>query len=238
MRRGLERGALAAGLLVLMASLQFVACLLGPAAALPVAVLLGVGITLLWLRLELVGTRPWLSPLLFTAVAILAVTTTELSLRSSFATWFAPLMLGAASAVTLYFQLQSRARCGLCDRRLGRGALAFRCPRCTQTVCDETCWDFEHRRCRLCLEQRVPILPVQESWWLRVTGPRAQNGRCSLCLGAADAVDLRLCPNCRRPQCRPCWDFSNGECARCGTALPDLPASLTMAVVQVPADTQ
>jgi hypothetical protein len=78
----------------------------------------------------------------------------------------------------------------------------------------------------------VPVLPTGDKWWTKVAGPRSGHGRCQICLGSAEQMDLRICPHCRRPQCRDCWDFSNGECQRCGTALPDLPASLTMTVAQ------
>lgn len=222
-----------AGVLILVASLQFVACLLGSVAALIAAPLLGAGAAYLWLQFELPHRPILLPPLWLALTAGAAVLTVEVSLRPDFVMWFAPLLTLAAAAATITAVQRSRSQCNLCGRRLGSGGVVFRCPRCSMEVCDETCWDFEHRRCHLCLEQRVPVLPIQDSWWSRVAGPRAVHGRCQICLGAADELDLRACPHCRRPQCRDCWDFNNGECARCATSLPDLPAALTMAVAQV-----
>ncbi len=229
----LERGMLMTGVLVLAASLQFGAGLLGSAASLLAALLLGAAATFLWLNLELAHRRPWFPVLALTLTSLIAVLIVELTFRPSFATWFSPLLTAGASGATLFVLLRSRARCNLCNRRLGTQAVVFRCPRCSMKVCDETCWRFEHRRCRLCLEQRVPVLPPGESWWTRVTGPRSRHGRCQICLGSAEQLDLRACPHCRRTQCRDCWDFNNGECARCAGVLPELPASLTMAVAQV-----
>ncbi len=233
MNRGLERAAAITGVVILLASLQFGACLLGGPAALTAALVLSVGFTFLWLHFDLPHAQPWLLPLIVSLATVCAVVVVETTLRPSFATWFAPLFAAAGSSATLAILLRSRARCGLCGRRLGTQTVVFQCPRCSMEVCDETCWSFEHRRCQLCLEQRVPVLPTGESWWMRVTGPRAHHGRCQICLGSAEQVDLRACTNCRRVQCRDCWDFNNGECARCSTALRDLPPALTMAVAKI-----
>ena len=234
MKSSFERFALLAGLLVLVASLQFVSGIGGALLALPVALALGVGATLLWFHFDLPASRPWLPPLLLAGVVLLASAVLEVGLRPDFGEWFAFLAAGLGSGAAVLFTLRNRTRCDLCNRRLQPQALRFRCPRCTQQVCEETCWNFEHRRCALCLEQRVPVLPIESSWWTRVTGPRATQGRCQVCLTAADQTDLRACPRCRRPQCRDCWDFRNGECARCNAALPDLPAALSDIIVSAP----
>ena len=84
----------------------------------------------------------------------------------------------------------------------------------------------------------MPVLPIETGWWTRVAGPRMTQGRCQVCQVAADQADLRACPRCRRPQCRDCWDFRNGECARCDAALTDLPASLGEIVAGVPDGTR
>lgn len=237
MKSSIERSALVAGLLVLVGSLQFVCGIGGAAAGLPAALVLGVGATLLWYQFDLPAARPWLPPVLLAGVVGLASAVLEVGLRPDFALWFAFLVAGGASAATAVLLVRSRKRCNLCDRRLSTQAMVFCCPRCTQQVCEESCWNFEHRRCALCLEQRVPVLPIESAWWTRVAGPRATQGRCQVCLAAAglppDGADLRPCPRCRRPQCRECWDFRNGECARCNTALPDLPASLGSIVAGV-----
>lgn len=227
MKSGLERSALLAGVLVLTFSLQFGFGVAGAAFALAGALALGVGVTLLWLQLELPAAQPWLPPVLLAGTVLCSTLVLELGFRPVFAEWFTPLVALAASGATVALTLGHRTRCNLCNRRLGSGDLTFRCPRCTQQVCEQTCWSFEHRRCRLCLEQRVPILPVDQSWWTRVAGPRMAQGRCQVCQAAANQADLRACPKCRRPQCHDCWDFLNGECGRCAAALPDLPPSLS-----------
>lgn len=238
MKSSFERFALLAGLLVLVASVQFVCGIGGALVALPAALVLGVGATLLWFNFDLPAARPWLPPMLLAAVVFLATAVLELGFHPDFAGWFTFLLAGAGSGATVLLLLRNRKRCNLCNRRLSTQALVFRCPRCTQQVCEETCWNFEHRRCALCLEQRVPVLPIDSGWWSRVAGPRMTQGRCQVCLVAAgmppDGADLRACPRCRRPQCRDCWDFRNGECARCDAALPDLPASLGEILAGVP----
>ena len=226
MRSTFERGALLAGLLVLTGSLQFACGIAWAAFALPGALLLGIGITLLWLQFDLPSTRLWLPPLLLSSVVLVVSLVLELAFRPVLAEWFSAFVTAAGSGATMALVLSRRTRCNLCNRRLGGGDLTFRCPRCTQPVCEQTCWNFEHRRCQLCLEQRVSILPLESSWWTRSAGPRMVQGRCQTCQAAADQADLRACPKCRRPQCRECWDFANGECARCGAALPNLPPSL------------
>ena len=228
----LERLGLIAAVFILLVSLQFGACLAGAAVCLPVAILLSIAATWLWLHFDLPTGRVWLLPVVCAAAVLVSVVLVELTFRSSFAEWFACLLAGIASLATEWLLLRTRARCGLCNRRLASQDVVFACPRCTMAVCDETCWNFEHRRCQLCLEQRVPVLSHSDAWWLRVTGPRARHDRCQICRGSAAQVDLRGCPHCRRAQCRDCWDFNNGECSRCGTALPDLPASLTMTVAR------
>ena len=232
MNRSLERFALLAGVMILLGSVQFGACLGGGAVALPAALFLSAATTLLWMHFDLPSGRPWLPPLVCAGVVLLSTLLAELTFRSDFAEWFSFLLAGAGSGVAMFVLLRTRVRCALCNRRMGVQALSFQCPRCHLKVCEETCWSFEHRRCTLCLEQRVPVLPTSEKWWTKAAGPRITYGRCQMCLGSAEQVDLRICPHCRRPQCRECWDFNNGECQRCGKALPDLPESLTMTVTQ------
>ena len=225
-QQNVRRSGLLGGLLVLTCSVQFGFGLGGGGAALVGAALLGVGMTLLWLHFELESARTWVPPLVLGGAVLLSTLVLELLFKPDFAEWFAPLLAGAGSAATLMTVLRNRKRCNLCSRRLAPQDLTFRCPRCTQQVCEQTCWNFEHRRCELCLEQRVPMLPLENTWWTRVAGPLMTQGKCQVCQAPADAAELQACPRCRRPQCRNCWDFGNGECARCGAALPDLPDAL------------
>jgi hypothetical protein len=223
-----------AGMLVLTASLTFIAALLGSLVGLLAAPVVSAGATWLWLRFQLRSRPVWFPPLALALAVLVAEIVVETTLRHDLTGWFAPLLAALAAALTFWLLERSRAQCNLCGRRLTSQAVVFHCPRCLLKVCDETCWNFDHRRCRLCLEQRVPALPVQDSWWTRTTGPRMTVGRCQVCLGSAEQVDLRACPHCRRQQCRDCWDFGNGECARCAKALPDLPASFVLAAAEVP----
>lgn len=230
MNSSFDRFALTAGLLVLVSSVQFGFGLGGAAVALPGALLLGAGMTLVWLHLNLGTEKPWLPPLLLSAAVLLSSVILEVALRPIFGEWFAFLFAGAGSAAAMAIVLRNRRRCNLCSRSLSSQALTFRCPRCSQEVCEETCWNFEHRRCELCLQQRVPMLPIETAWWTRGTGPQVRQGRCQVCLVEADKTDLRACPKCRRLQCRDCWDFHNGECTRCAAALPDLPVALSSVI--------
>ncbi len=225
-RSSLEQNALVAGLLALTFSLQFGLGVLGAPFALVGALLLGIGVTLLWQYFELPATRPWLPLLLVTSSVFISTLVLELAYRPIFAEWFTAAAALLGSGATLAITLSHSSHCNLCNCRLASRDLTFRCPRCSQQVCEQTCWDFEHRRCRLCLEQRVPILPLETSWWTRVSGPRMAHGRCQVCQTSAEQDDLRACPKCRRPQCHSCWDFLNGECGRCACALPDLPVAL------------
>lgn len=232
MNSSLERGAMLAGIFILLLSMQFGACLAGGAVAMAAALVLSVAATWLWRHFNLPAGGVWVQPLTCAVAVLLSVALVEVTLRTDFASWLSPLMAVLGSGVTIAVLRQTEAKCGLCNRSLAMQDVVFTCPRCTQQVCEEVCWQHEYRRCRLCLEQRVSVLPVNEGWWLRAAGPRTKHDRCTVCRGAADQVDLRNCPKCRRPQCRDCWDFRNGECQRCGTALPDLPGSLTMVVTQ------
>ncbi len=230
---GLQRVALLAGLLLLVVSLQFGFGVAGDIPALVGALLLGCGGTLLWLHFGLPFGRVWLLATILGLAVLASTVTLELLLHASFAGWFAPLFAASAAAGTAALKIHDRARCALCNRRLKMQAVVFRCPRCSMLVCDESCWSFEHRRCRMCLENRVPVLPMADSWWNRVTGPRSPNGRCQVCLASGEQADLRGCARCRRLQCRDCWDFSNGECTRCGEHLPELPEALSTVVAEL-----
>ena len=139
--------------------------------------------------------------------------------------FLAPIATAAVGGLIVVLTRSGSRRCSLCNRRIGRG-VAFECPRCALLVCEQTCWSFEHCRCRLCEQNRVPAFPADGRWWDKQFGPRSSYGRCQLCMAAAEEADLRVCGKCGRPQCRDCWDYSNGQCSRCQWTVQDLPEAL------------
>jgi hypothetical protein len=172
-------------------------------------------IAAIWLRLALPGA------------ASLAGVALGLPRRNgSPSVWLSPLAAVASAGIWILLQARSKRRCGLCSRRIGRSAVAFDCPRCQLLVCEQTCWDFEHQKCTLCEQNRVPVFSPDSRWWDRQTSARARHGRCQLCMESAEVVDLRCCRRCGRPQCRSCWDYSNGQCNRCQWVIEDLPEKL------------
>lgn len=138
---------------------------------------------------------------------------------------FAPLLSLAGSTAVLVVKRSGAKRCALCEKRIG-AELAFVCPRCELLVCEANCWVAEHLRCRLCLQNGVPILTDGSQWWDHRLGPRSNQGTCQYCHRSATESDLRGCRRCGRPQCRDCWDHLNGSCSRCDWVISDLPESL------------
>ena len=139
--------------------------------------------------------------------------------------WACPVLAWAVISGIVWWQNRDARRCGLCNRGLA-GGIAFDCPRCGMVVCEHKCWDFDKLRCKLCVQNQVPALTPDARWWDRNLGPRTPHGRCQLCQATAEEGDLRNCPQCGRPQCRPCWDDANGACSRCRWAVADLPERL------------
>jgi hypothetical protein len=139
--------------------------------------------------------------------------------------WFAPLAAAAVAGIIGLIRNTRSRRCSLCNRRLGSG-VAFACPRCGLLVCEQSCWSFDHSRCQLCEQNRVPVFTPDGRWWDKQFGPRSMYGHCQLCMTAADQTDLRNCGKCGRPHCRECWDFLNGQCTRCQWTVEDLPEGL------------
>ena len=211
--------------------LQLVAGITAPVAG----VLCGVVISLIAFGLfrffEIEFSNAWVPALLPAAMSLLGIIILFASRSGSpLYLWFAPLLAGLTSgAITVIRNMDAR-RCALCNRRLG-GDVAFTCPRCGLLVCENKCWDFERSRCRLCEENRVPILPAEGRWWDRHFGARSPLGRCQVCASSAQDADLRVCAKCGRPQCRSCWDYTNGQCSRCQWVVADLPAPLREYVV-------
>ena len=67
----------------------------------------------------------------------------------------------------------------LCSRRIG-SALAFQCPRCGLLVCESRCWASEFLRCRLCVQNEVPIFPPEGRWWDKQFGAAVFTERASI----------------------------------------------------------
>jgi hypothetical protein len=93
-------------------------------------------------------------------------------------------------------------------------------------VCESKCWEFEKLRCRLCVQNAVPLFPPSKQWWDQNIGLTTQQGRCQRCQVGPEEAELRTCPKCGRPQCLECWDDGNGVCTRCGWRTEALPAAL------------
>ena len=212
----------------LMALVQFTASL----SSAPVACVVAAGVGVLcfdvfrFLETEPGFWVPWATATLASLLGVLPRWVT----RGTSALALAPLVAFASAGLRVAIQRATSRRCGLCNRKLDR-IVHFACPRCGLVVCDQGCWNFDHCRCRLCEQNKVPILTSDGRWWDKQLGPRVTYGRCQLCLAESQETDLRACPNCGRPQCRACWDSANGHCTRCRWILPDLPPQLRVYMV-------
>lgn len=233
MRHRLPLIALVLALAGICLSAQFLSSLFGLAVALAVAGVLGFGGAWAAQLLELPFRRVWQIPALIGGSAAMGVGVAFIILHIDPVMWIAVPVATLSSFLLVAVNLLSRRRCALCRRRLSPQALTFRCPRCDLPVCDESCWNFQERRCQLCLQNHVPLLSRSAQWWDRAFGPRATHGRCQLCMAGESQADLRHCGRCRRPQCWDCWDYANGECTRCGWTAPGLPRSLDEVVSSV-----
>lgn len=230
-----ETGAQRVGLLMLAFSIFFVASLAGTLTLVIVLLLTGIAAPLITQRFDWKKQAWWVLPatLAATLLAALGVLASIRTVGTLY--WGMSIVLFAATSITSVVIKVTRRRCTLCHHRLGPHAITFNCPRCGLEVCDEFCWSFEHRRCRMCEENHVPVLPAQSQWWDRQLGPRVLHGRCQICMASPEQADLRSCGHCHRPQCRDCWDQTNGECSRCGWIMPDLPQSLKNVAANLPA---
>jgi len=215
----------------LLVLLQLITFLLGLAVGLVCGLFLPVFAVLLLRFFQAELPEVWAKVLLPTASSSLAAALIFFAREQQTPlVWLAPLLSLALSLVIAGSVRWRSRRCGLCDRRLEDSA-GFACPRCSLLVCDTSCWVFEHSRCRLCEQNRVPIFTPEGRWWDRQFGPRSERGRCQLCMISAQEADLRACKKCGRPQCRDCWDSANGQCSRCQWTVEDLPESLRAYVI-------
>jgi hypothetical protein len=214
------------GLLALVFSIFFIASLAG-LLVLPFIVLFtGVAAPFITQRFDWKRQMWWVLPASLSTTLLIALGILASIRTISILFWCMAILLFATTSITSLCIKITQRRCKLCNRRLGSYAVTFNCPRCGLAVCDEHCWKFEQRRCRMCEENHVPALPAQNQWWDRQLGPRILNGRCQICMASPEQADLRICGHCRRPQCRDCWDQSNGECSRCSWIMPGLPQPL------------
>ena len=209
---------------IFVAIAEFVAALIGPVYALAAAFILGASTVPLLQFLDASPRSWWAAPMATTVAMLIGIAGAAPAQRGP---WYAaaPLVGGLAALATAAVRNAAGRRCRLCNEPL-RGALSFECPRCGLRVCETRCWSFEGCRCRLCKQNGVPLLSSAEAWWRENVGPRVTRGRCQLCKDANDAADLRACPQCGRPQCRKCWDDSNGACTACHWLVRDLPARI------------
>lgn len=206
--------------------LVFFACMAGPAVAVAAAAAAGLLSVFLLRAFEAELPNPWLAMAPPLAAALLGVAVWSLARpQLDRLYWLAPVLALAVTAAIVWWQNRDARRCGLCNCRLA-GKISFVCPRCQLEVCESRCWDFEKIRCRLCVQNAVPLFPPTRQWWDRNVGPGVTAGRCQLCQAGPEEAELRACPRCGRPQCIECWDDSNGLCARCGWRVQALPESL------------
>lgn len=209
----------------LLALVQFVAALSSPPVALGGAVAAGL-LAPIMLKFFQVEVKAAGIMLLATGGSLAGIAPSVLGRPGTASiVGFAPILALATGGILLLSGRKSRRRCALCNRRLGSGVW-FQCPRCGLSVCDQECWDFDNIRCRLCQQNRVPILSSDTRWWNTQLGPRVAQGRCQLCLSSYAEADLRACRKCSRPQCRACWDVANGQCGHCQWLISDLPPQL------------
>lgn len=222
---------------VLLAFVQLLAAFAHVSLALLAAVVIGF-LVFFFLQFFQLKLDAWWPPLVLAMCASLGGTLLRLLSEQRASLWiaFAPLLALVTSGSITISQRRLAKRCGLCNRRIG-GDLALECPRCGLVVCDQSCWDFDHSRCRLCESNRVPIFTPDGRWWDGQFGPRVDFGGCQVCLTPAAEANLRACGKCGRAECKACWDYGNGQCAHCGWMISDLPPRLRMYVpvaAQVP----
>ncbi|MFC2173197.1 DUF2975 domain-containing protein [Acidobacteriota bacterium] len=141
---------------------------------------------------------------------------------------FMAAVLGAGIVFVVAMRMRKREeqdRCRLCNGILSRKPIV--CPRCGYEVCERsTCWQAEHLQCSDCWAIRRPVFPVEDDWWRARLGTQQRSGTCHRCDKKGADVDLRQCGNCLWLLCTDCWDFENGQCARCFWRIPNLPRAL------------
>ncbi len=223
----MRNSVLLAALAILAAAAQLVATRWGLVGDLAGGFLSGVlvlvGTRVLMLEIE----KTYLMPILAAVASLcgLASAIVGSDLTTPHTAWTASLLAALPTGMTALVTGMRGRRCQLCRMPLRR-LLSFCCPRCHLVAC-ENCWQFERDRCCLCEANQIPLFPIDISWWQQCFGTQVQNGRCFLCLRAADGrVAQWACADCGHGQCRSCWDDNNGQCSRCGWIIPNLPPEI------------
>jgi hypothetical protein len=174
--------------------------------------------------------NPWLAvapPVLGCGIGVLLLT---LGAKPDPLYWFAPVLAGLQMALIIWWLQRDTRRCSLCESRVA-GLITFVCPRCHLVIC-ENCWNHGKLRCRLCVQNAVPLFPDSKQWWDRNIGLTTKQGRCQICQADTEQAELRACRKCGRPQCLECWDDANGVCAKCHARPGELPAELEQLMPQ------
>jgi hypothetical protein len=205
---------------------QLVAALVHPILALTVAIGIG-ALSLPLLRWFPREFRRWWSAVAVVGGASLAGILARYfgnPIHASWVLWLAPAAASSTAELAVLGDHLTSRRCALCRHRIGSRE-SYGCPRCGLRICDE-CWSFQNYRCRLCEQNKVPIFSPDARWWDTNFGPPVKSGLCQLCQTPAAKTELRACGKCGRPQCRGCWDFTNGRCTHCEWLVHDLPLAL------------
>ena len=209
---------------LVLALLQLIAALYGPAPGVLLAMGVGIASCLVPRYLSVGLERWWAITLLAASSSACGIVLPMFAERTQWGMLLFPAIAGSLACIIALARSGGAPRCASCNRAMKD--TSFECPRCGQTVCDQSCWNFQSSRCRACEQNKVPILGGPPAWWERNLGRRIPKGKCQLCPAPAEEADLRACQQCARPYCRNCWDASTGQCVHCLWTVPELPARL------------
>ncbi|MEO8367743.1 MAG: hypothetical protein ABI806_00900 [Candidatus Solibacter sp.] len=209
---------------LVLALAQLIGALYGPVAGVLVAFAVGVAAFLAPRTLSAELEQWWAVTLLAASSSAFGIALPMFAERPQWGMLLFPVIAGSVACLIALMRTSTAPRCASCDRTIKGGS--FACPRCGQTVCDQSCWNFQTSRCSACEEQKVQVLGGDTAWWERNVGRRIPKGKCQICHTVAEEADLRACQECARPYCRGCWDASNGQCSHCLWTVRELPAAL------------
>jgi hypothetical protein len=221
---------------MLLALAQLIGALHRPALGLLSAIAVGVAAALAPMFLTVRLERWWILTLLAASSSLGGVALPMFAERPQWGMLLFPAIAGSIACIIGLVRSGGSRHCASCNRAMKD--VSFECPRCGQTVCDQSCWNYQSSRCRDCEQNKVPILSSDAAWWERNLGCRIPKGKCQICLATAEVADLRACQQCARPYCRDCWDASNGQCGHCFWTARDLPARLQRYVLRYDSPTR